>query len=56
MDDELASNLDNERKLYKASQEAQQAVKRKCAELAVAVVAKSRAIPSAEPQAQAGSS
>ena len=36
MDDELASNSDDERKLFKASREAQQTVKRKRAELAAA--------------------
>ena len=40
MDDKLASDLDDERKLYKAGQEAQQAMKRKWAESAVAAVAK----------------
>ena len=56
LDDELASNSDNESKLFKASQEAQQMVKRKRAELAAAAAAKRRAIPSGELQPQAGMS
>ena len=39
MDDELASDSDDERKLFKASQEAQQTVKRNWAESAAAAVA-----------------
>ena len=56
MDDELASDSDDERKLFKASREAQQTVKRKRAESAAAAAAKRRAIPSGEPQPQAGTS
>ena len=50
MDDELASDSDDERKLFKASREAQQTVKRKRAESAAAVAAKRRAVPSRELQ------
>ena len=53
MDDDLASGSDDERKLFKASQEAQQTVKRKQAESAVSAAAKGRAIPSGELQSQA---
>ena len=42
MDDKLASNLDNERKLFKASREVQQTVKRKQAKSAAAAAAKRR--------------
>ena len=59
MDDELASDSDDERKLFKASQEAQQTVKRKRAESAAAAATKRRAVPShasGEPQTQAGPS
>ena len=54
MDDELASDSDDKRKLFKASREAQQTVKRKRAESAAA--AKRRAVPSGELQPQAGTS
>ena len=50
MDNELASDSDDERKLFKASQEAQQTVKRNQTESAAAAVAKGRAIPSRELQ------
>ena len=56
MDNELISDLNDEKKLFKASREAQQSVKRKQAESAAAAVAKTRAVPSEEPQAQAGPS
>ena len=42
MDDELASKSDNERELYKAGQEVQQAVKRKWAESVSAAAAAKR--------------
>ena len=42
MDDELASDSDDERKLFKASREAQQTVKRKRAESAAAAATKRR--------------
>ena len=56
MDNELASGSDGERKLFKASREAQQVVKRKRAELAAVAEAKRRAVSSGEPQPQAGPS
>ena len=48
MDSDLASDSDIERKLFKASQEAQQTVKRKQAESAASAVAKGRTISSGE--------
>ena len=54
MDDELASDSDDERKLFKASREAQQVVKRKRAKSTAAAVAKRRAVSSGEPQPQPG--
>ena len=56
MDDEFASDSDDERKLFKASREAQQTVKRKRAESAAAAEAKRRDVPSGELQPQAGTS
>ena len=56
MDDELVSDSDDKRKLFKAIREAQQTVKRKRAESSAAVVAKKRAIPSGELQPQDGTS
>ena len=55
-DDEFASNSDDERKLFKASREAQQMVKRKRVESAAVAAAKRKAIPSGELQPQAGTS
>ena len=46
--------MDDESKLFKASREAQQTVKTKRAESAAAAAAKRRAVPSGEPQTQAG--
>ena len=55
MDDDLASDSDDMRKLFKASQETQQTVKRKQlqAESAASAVAKRMAIISGELQSQA---
>ena len=56
MDNELASDSDDERKLFKASWEAQQVVKRKQAKSAAVTAAKRRAVPTGESQSQAGPS
>ena len=56
MDDELASDSDDERKLFKASRAAQKTVKRKRAESAAVAAAKRKAVLIGELQPQAGTS
>ena len=54
MDDELASHSDDERRLYKANREAQQAVKRKKADSAATAAKRRAATASVEPPGRLG--